>query len=348
MANIVLMKNLPKYLFSIVIMIFGGGCKSPTVTSYHSDEFIVAFGSCNDQKKVNSLWDVIVNNHPSVWIWGGDNTYSDTDNMDTLRSHYNIVLQNPSYQSLKKKAVVMGTWDDHDYGVNDGGVEFKAKKESQQAFLDFMGIPKNDKRRQQEGVYHAQTFKTPQGSVKIIILDTRYFRTALTKAADSKKRYQPNPNGIGTILGETQWQWFEKELTNSKAQFNIIMSSIQLLSSEHGFETWGNMPHEVEKFKRVVKTSKAKGVMVLSGDRHISEFSKTNIDGVSYPLLDFTSSGLTHVYSGFKSEKNPYRIAEVVPKISFGLLHLNFKKNTITMQMRGIDNILYQELVQVY
>ena len=294
------------------------------------------------------MWEVVVKNHPSVWIWGGDNTYSDTDNMDTLRRDYNKVLQNPAYQALQKISTILGTWDDHDYGLNDGGVEFSAKKGSQQLFLDFIGVPKNDKRRQQEGIYHAQTFKTRQGSVKIIVLDTRYFRTALTKATEGKKRYQPNRDGMGAMLGEAQWLWLEKELSSSKAQFNVIMSSVQLLSSEHGFETWGNMPHEVEKFKRVIKVSKAKGVIVLSGDRHISEFSKTLIEGVNYPLIDFTSSGLTHVYASFKSENNPYRVGEVVPKISFGLLRLDFNKNTITMQMKGIRDTMYQEMVQKY
>ena len=337
-----------KWIGCLFIVVGHWACTTLTAPSQHSSEFVIAFGSCNDQKRENFLWDVVAKNHPSVWIWGGDNTYSDTENMDTLRRNYNKVLQNLSYQTLQKTTRILGTWDDHDYGLNDGGVEFKAKKGSQQLFLDFMGVSKNDKRRRQEGVYHAESFKTPHGSVKIIVLDTRYFRTALTKATEAKKRYQPNRDGIGTMLGVTQWQWLEKELTTSKAQFNVIMSSVQLLSSEHGFETWGNMPHEVEKFKQVVKASKAKGVIVLSGDRHISEFSKAQIEGLNYPLIDFTSSGLTHVYSSFKAENNPYRVGEVVPKISFGLLRLDFKKNTITMQMKGIGDVLYQEMIQKY
>ncbi len=337
-----------KLVLCLFIIVNGWACKTPPSSVKKNVEFVIAFGSCNDQKRENFLWDVIEKNHPSVWIWGGDNVYSDTDNMDTLRRDYNKVLLNPAYQVLQKTTKIIGTWDDHDYGLNDGGVEFKAKKNSQQLFLDFLGVPKNDKRRQQEGVYHAETYKTPQGSVKIIVLDTRYFRTALTKASEGKKRYQPNPYGTGTMLGETQWQWLEKELSTSKAQFNVVMSSVQMLSSEHGFETWGNMPHEVDRFKKIVKTSKAKGIIVLSGDRHISEFSKTDISGVPYPLIDFTSSGLTHVYSSFKSENNPYRVGEVVPKISFGLLRLDFKKNTVTMQMKGIGDVLYQEMIQIY
>ena len=75
------------------------------------------------------------------------------------------------------------------------------------------------------------------------------------------------------MLGESQWQWLEKELTDSKAQFNVIMSSIQFLSYEHGFESWGTMPQEVKKMEEILSKSKAKGIIFLSGDRHIAEIS---------------------------------------------------------------------------
>lgn len=328
-----------------------GACHTPqSITSSVTQETCtIAFGSCNNQKLENVLWKEIIKHQPVAWIWGGDNTYSDTDNMTTLWNDYQVVLANKDYQALQKTAKILATWDDHDYGMNDGGETFPAKKASQQVFLDFLGVAKTDKRRHQEGVYYAETLQAPQGKVKIIVLDTRYFRTDLTKhATDKKKRYQPNPYGQGTILGKKQWAWLEKELKTSDADFNIIMSSIQVLSGEHGFETWGNMPHEVDKLKNLIKTTQAKGVLVLSGDRHISEFSKTMIEGVPYPLIDFTSSGLTHAFSGFVSEYNPYRVGEVVPKISYGLLSFDFKNKEIKMQIRGKNDSLFQELIQKY
>jgi alkaline phosphatase D len=180
------------------------------------------------------------------------------------------------------------------------------------------------------------------------VLDTRYFRTALTDAKNSKKRYQPNNYGEGTILGDKQWQWLENQLRNSQADFNIIVSSIQFLSGEHGFETWANFPHEVDKLKQLMVSSKAKGVLIVSGDRHISEFSKANIKNLEYPLIDFTSSGLTHSYKNFKSEPNKYREGFVVSDLSFGVLKFNFDTKTVAMQMHGIDNVLQQHLIQEY
>ena len=119
-----------------------------------------------------------------------------------------------------------------------------------------MGVPKDSPRRVREGVYAAQDISMTEGNVKVITLDTRYFRTAVTQDTETDKRLKPNKYGEGTVLGEAQWQWLDKELANSKADFNIIVSSIQLLSNEHGFECWGNFPHEVDRFKKTIADSK--------------------------------------------------------------------------------------------
>jgi alkaline phosphatase D len=41
---------------------------------------------------------------------------------------------------------VVGTWDDHDYGLNDAGKEFEGKADSMQLMLDFVGEPKDSPR----------------------------------------------------------------------------------------------------------------------------------------------------------------------------------------------------------
>jgi alkaline phosphatase D len=345
-SNILVLKKILKisyYILPILII----SCATPNNQKIKTD-FTIAFGSCNKQNKENVLWKEIKKNKPDVWLWGGDNIYADTDNMDTLRKNYQTLKNQKGYLALVKDLPVMATWDDHDYGINDGGFEFPKKKEAQQVFLDFLDVDKNSPRRSQKGVYHSKIFKTQKGSIKIMVLDTRYFRTALTKSKINKRRFTPNIYGEGTILGETQWNWLTNELENSKADFNIILSSIQVLSAEHGFETWGNFPSEVDKLQSTIVKSNAKGVVLLSGDRHISEFSKTKISDLSFPLIDFTSSGLTHSYNSFKSEKNKYRVQDVISEISFGILKFDFKTHEITMQMRGKNNKLLQELFQVY
>lgn len=344
------MKKVLIYLF-VVLVIFS--CKNinkqeAELKELNKNDLVIAFGSCNRQTFENKLWKPILEHKPEAWIWGGDIIYSDTDDMELMAQHYQQQREQEGYKDVVNSMKILGTWDDHDYGLNDGGLEYVAKAQSQQLFLDFMGVSKSDPRREREGVYHAEVLETDEGSVKVIILDTRYFRSALTPSNNPEKRYQPNTYGEGTMLGDTQWQWLEQELKTSKADFNLIVSSIQFLSSEHGFETWGTMPHEVDKLKSLIGNSKAKGIIVLSGDRHISEFSKTIIEGVDYPLIDFTSSGMTHSYSSFDGEPNQYRVGEVVSDLSFGVLKMNFSTRKVIMQMRGENNVLQQELIQSY
>ncbi|WP_224490032.1 alkaline phosphatase D family protein [Robertkochia flava] len=328
------------------------GCKSTSssVTYPLQDgEFIMAFGSCNKQDEENELWDDVLSIQPSIWVWGGDNIYADTNDKREKRRAYEEQRYQEGYRELKKRVHVTGTWDDHDYGLNDGGGDYAFKEDAQELFLDFMDVPRNHPRRAREGVYHVEEFFTPGGKVRLIMLDTRYFRSPLTKnfgAGD--KKYLPNKTPGSTLLGEAQWKWLETQLRKSDADFNIVLSSIQVLSNKHGFETWGNFPLESEKLLNLIRDSKARGVIILSGDRHISEFSRLNLEGLSYPLVDFTSSGLTHTYENFKGEENPYRVGEVITRKSFGVLRLNFSEHTALMQIVGEGGEVLEELQQGY
>jgi len=268
--------------------------------------------------------------------------------MKFMRENYALQKKDSAYQDFIKKVPTIGTWDDHDYGINDGGAGYSKKDSVQQIFLDFFNVDPNDPRRSQKGVYFSKKIKINNYSINILLLDTRYFRSDLTKDPTGKKRYIPNRMGEGTFLGKKQWIWLANELKNSKADYNIIISSVQFLSYKHGFESWGNMPHEVEKLKKLISSSKAKGVIILSGDRHIAEISIDSIPNIPYPLIDITSSGLTHSYTSFSGEANPYRVGNVVSDKNFGILKFDFKSNTVQMEIRGENNILYESYSQKY
>ena len=340
------------YLSIILFVISFFSCnkakENKLLTNNSSDNFILSFGSCNGQDLPNNMWGEILKSKPNVFVWGGDIVYSDTHDMRFMRKSYEQQKNDSTYQNFIKQVSTIGTWDDHDYGINDGGIEYEKKDSVQQIFLDFFDVDPLDKRRTQKGVYHAKKFNVDENSINIIVLDTRYFRSHLTKDPTGKKRYTPNKYGDGSMLGETQWQWLENELNNSKANFNIIISSVQFLSYEHGYESWGNMPHEVEKMKEIISKSKAKGVIILSGDRHIAEISKDSIANITYPLIDITSSGLTHSYASFSGEPNKYRISNVISEKNFGILKFDFNLNEVTMEIRGENNLLYESYIQKY
>jgi len=321
--------------------------KKNKTTEVESNTFTIAFGSCNDHLRPNLLWDDIRNTKPDLWIWGGDNIYADTEDAEKIAAMYKEQQAIPEYARLLAEVPIIGSWDDHDYGLNDGGVEFTAKAGSQQALLDFLGVPENSPRRRQEGIYTYHDYKVGRKDIRILILDTRYFRTALTPGSGAD-RYQPNSFGEGELLGEEQWEWLERSLSTSKADFHIVMSSIQLIASEHGWEKWANFPHEVVRFKEMVTRIRPKGLMILSGDRHISEFSGTRVPGLNYELIDFTSSGLTHAYRAYSGEANASRIGEVVFTESFGLVEIDTDTGKVVFQMIGDRGEILQEISRNY
>lgn len=325
-----MLRNLfVNHRFLSVICLFS----SLLIQAQDAPSFTVAFGSCNRTELPNNLWDDIYNSQPNLFIWGGDNVYADTDNMKKLAAFYKELKEQPGYAKIHSEIPIIGTWDDHDYGMNDGGVHFNAKVESQSVFLDFMGVAKDSPRRKQAGVYWAHHYKTVDLYIKVLVLDTRYFRSDLTPDNETSKRNKPNPYGQGTMLGNAQWEWLENELQDAAPDLTLLVSSVQFLSNEHGFECWGNFPHEVDKLEQMLVNSVSQNVVILSGDRHISEISKKQIPGLSYPLIDFTSSGLTHAYTKFKGEPNPYRTTKVVAEESFGLLEFYASERKLVMKM---------------
>jgi alkaline phosphatase D len=299
-------------------------------------ELTVAFGSCNRTDLPQPLWPVIAKDKPDVWIWLGDNIYGDTDDMAVLESKYNQQFNLPGYSQFRAQVpTIIGTWDDHDYGRNDAGKEYPFKKESQQLALDFLQEPANTPRRKQEGIYASYEYKVGSKKVKVILLDDRYHQDELQR--DERKAYIPAPTG--DILGAAQWQWLTQQLTNSTADVHIIGSGIQFLPQQHPYEKWANFPAARQRFLDLLVASKAKGVLLVSGDRHIGEISKITPAGMAYPVYEVTSSGLTHPSANNTAEANQYRVGPLVNQKHYGLFRFREqgKKLLVTAQLKGED-----------
>ncbi|KAM6543432.1 hypothetical protein CsatB_007879 [Cannabis sativa] len=277
----------------------------------------IAFGSCANQsasQEQEAIWNAIISFNPQLFIWMGDNIYGDIkrpfrvfgkertigpwknvarfvpSSPQEMSSRYLQAKSNPGYSRLRRhpNLTIIGTWDDHDYGLNDAGKElsFTTKTTNQKLLLDFLDEPRNSPRRHQQGVYASYTFG-PQGrQVKVILLDTRYHRDPLSSD--------------GTILGDSQWTWLEKELNSTPSAITIIGSSIQVISNISAttgplfyMESWGRFPKERERLFKVIADSKRDGVIFISGDVHFGEITRFDCAATGYPLYDITSSGLT-------------------------------------------------------
>ncbi len=306
---------------------------------YNKTLTTVSFGSCNNQNKSQDMWQYIIANKPDLWIWLGDNVYADTEDMKVMKEKYDKQKSNSEYQKLLQSCPVLGIWDDHDYGENDAGKHYPKKMESKKLMLDFLDVDKSEAvRKKHTGAYQSYSFGKEGKKVKIILLDARYFRDDLVKDEAPGRRYKANMDG--DILGEEQWQWLEKELSESDAQVHIIGSGIQFIPEDHGWEKWANFPTARNRFFRLIAQTKIKHPVLISGDRHIAEFSKYQIEDLDYPVYELTSSGLTHTWSKPGSEKNQHRSGELIIKRNFGLLHIDWQSGQpiLTAEIKGLNN----------
>jgi alkaline phosphatase D len=298
----------------------------------------IAFGSCARQDRPQPIWDTIVKAKPDLFLFIGDNIYADTTDIEVMRTKYAQLRAIPGYQRLLKSCPVLAVWDDHDYGANDSGADYPKRVESQQVFLDFFDEPVNSPRRKREGIYDAKVFGPPGKRTQIILLDTRYFRSPLKRREVAERGVGPyvaNTDPNATVLGEAQWIWLEQQL-RQPAELRIIASSIQLVAEDQGWEKWMNFPKERERLFELLRATRAGGVVVISGDRHLAELSMMD-GGIGYPVYDLTSSSLNSSSREWrKFEVNRHRIATMNWGDNFGLITVDWSAGDpgISLQIR--------------
>ncbi len=297
----------------------------------------IAFGSCAQQWLPQPIWNDIAAQKPDLFLFLGDAIYGDWDGEkvfiptpETLKRDWDRLAAIPEYAAFKSKVPVLAAWDNHDYGKHDGGAEFALKKESKKLFLDFFDEPADSARRNRIGNYDAKIFGPPGKRVQIILLDTRTFKSPYItdeRSAEEKAtlgirgQYLPNTDPNAALLGDAQWQWLEAELDKT-AELRLICSSTQVVADEKAMEEWGNFPLERKRLFHLIAKTNASGVILLSGNVHYSEISKT--DEGPYPLYDFTSSGLTHTNPAYAELRNKWRVAGPYTEFNFGLVDIKW------------------------
>ncbi|VEU33582.1 unnamed protein product [Pseudo-nitzschia multistriata] len=193
-----------------------------------------------------------------------------------------------------------------------------------------------------EGMYHRVDLEN--GRIRILVLDTRWFRE--DHCIPSIAHRIPMGNAVACltrwmtsglllhkyawlwgkgncrnakVLGDDQWAWLENELLVESSQPSstaakldppelfVILSSVQVWSTNPIMEGWGHFPREQERLWNLLRThygaaspaadigsrgsdrrAEPAPVMFLSGDVHHAEIS-------GQPgYYEITSSGLTH------------------------------------------------------
>ena len=80
----------------------------------------IAFGSCAKENRPQPIWNSVHAFQPELWIWMGDCYYGDSVDPEVLAAKASKQKLVPGYLRLRDSCAVIGVWDDHDYGINNG------------------------------------------------------------------------------------------------------------------------------------------------------------------------------------------------------------------------------------
>lgn len=303
----------------------------------------IAFGSCSNQNHPLPIFDVVVKHEPDLFVFLGDNIYADSWSMSTIKRKYQQLANKPTFQNLKAHVPLIATWDDHDFGQNDGGKQYPFKKQTKKIFLNFFNEPDSSERWKHDGIYTSYIYEFNGKKLQIILLDNRTFRDNLKTYKGEKKNdnrytykldYSPHNDTNKTMLGKVQWAWLEQELMKP-ADIRLIGTGSQFGIEFNGYEAWANFPHEQQKMIDLIKKTRASGVLFLTGDVHYAEISRLIYPDL-YPIYDVTASGLSSKWDFATPNKN--RVDGPVMENHFGMISINWDLPVPAIKMEIWDD----------
>ena len=296
-----------------------------SINLYSTQEILtLGFGSCLHQDRSMAILKTIEKKELDLFMFIGDNVYGDQKDgeLDKLIRTYKQQYNN--LENFLKNVSTEFIWDDHDFGLNDGGSDYRYKDKAKELFLETWKIPSQDPRRLRDGLYFDKMIEKNGLKVHLIFLDNRTFKSEwkLTDEfnKEGKERYVEDFDPDKTLLGKKQWQWLKDKL-NEDSNIKIILSSLQILSLGHGWESWDKFPLEREKFLKLIDESNISNLFILSGDRHRGGFYQFKTVG-NNNIYEFTSSSLNLPIPFNTEEKGPLRIGSTYRKANFGVLRL--------------------------
>lgn len=292
----------------------------------------VAFGSCAGDWGMDPdqpVFRAIHAKDPDLFLWLGDNIYyglkgREWEDPHLMEARWSVQRAMPSLQPLLADTPHYAVWDDHDFGPNDSDREYVLRDFSLDLFTSYWPNPAAGLEGP-DGVF----FSFRVGPVEFFLLDTRY---------DRQPNHTTDATGKQPLLSERQWSWLSAGLRSSDADFKLIASGMQVLTTYHRFETWNLFPSERKRLLDLLQRESIAGVFFLSGDRHIGEAIRIPREG-TYDLVEFTSSPLA---AGIGEAQPDIQVEERIPGTlaateNFGLLDFDFGGAEPSLSFRLYD-----------
>jgi alkaline phosphatase D len=300
--NLIIFYTMRNFILATFCLLFLNACVDytetvpPPTTTEHPEIILekIGFGSCNHQLfKPFKAFQSLASQNPDLFLFGGDNIYGDLfaiapGSEKFMDDSYQKLFGVKDFKDFYDNVPFITTWDDHDYGQNDGDRTNAAKQYAKKLFFKYWNVATPRRQNPDGAIYGSYYYGTGDKRVQVIALDLRWNMSPRSGDQISGWEIQNDPSK--TLLGDQQWAWLEQEL-QKPAKVRIVLSSLQFAASYNKYEAWNIFPHERKKMLDLIKSTGAEGLLFVSGDVHFADLSVVNEPGL-YPIYDITASGM--------------------------------------------------------
>lgn len=305
----------------------------------------IGLASCFDdrEEKITSIWKEYLNQNTDINFFIGDNVYADKlggkwgieANQEQLWRRYAETFERLYFYHSSFLTPTLYLWDDHDFGLNDGGREFKYKEDALNVFKAFYPL------KEIKGVYE---FTKGAGSIfkafnqNFVFIDARFFRSEKT----AKEQTQWGSEQEGEVFSQL----------NSRKSLTWLIQGDQFFGAYHPFESY-QKDRPASFLKMLAKLKKAKSrVLFVSGDRHLTEVMKIKKEVLGYQTYEITSSAMhAKVFPGsYERNPNPNLLVGKSGVFNYSIIEpvVTKKKAVINIESKGLKGIThYEKEVQV-
>ncbi len=281
--------------------------------------------------KSHGLLPALMRSNPDLYLSLGDWPYADSqppaESLDEFRQKHVDARSAWTLQRWMRSMAVHAVWDDHevmnDWDRRDLWEQRPRVRAGMRAWREFFAV-----RSHQPGlVYRRYMWGS---NVEIFQLDCRAHRSA-NSAPDGPKK---------TMLGKDQLSWLLQGLSESRAAFKLIVTSVPLGHGTTGKDHWEGFAHERDLLLEHIVSQEIGGVVFLTADQHwfsvhhLPQGPKMFQVG---PLAQFLRQ---------PSAKVPPWVLMQMPEVNFGLVDYHpGAKPSLEFTAVGQGGELYREVV---
>lgn len=232
---------------------------------------ILGMGSCISNDKFNDIWKQAKAQKIEGFCLLGDSPYIDSNKLEKNRQRRRDFWTTlPALKSLAREIPFWNTWDDHDFGKNDSDGLMPKKENIRKAFIEYNALANYGENN--AGIY--TSFR--RGPLEVWLIDDRWFSQTEASWADPKQK---------TCIGKKQWEWLQQSLKASDAPFKLLCTGmVWYPKGNKEKDHWETYSAEREAIFQFIKKEKIAGVVLISGDIHVSRHHDYGKDRLGYPL----------------------------------------------------------------